>query len=168
MNKINHKIFSIAVLIFAFQLIFPQYSYAQGMSNPIGAQASILAVANLDGLIIYDNNRTYLSGGLPVSNWREPTKVKKALMTAYSSTVDQCDDSPFITANGTYVRDGIIAANSLPFGTKIKFPELYGDKVFTVEDRMHERFSDRFDIWMETREEAVQFGAKYVTIEIYY
>ena len=69
--------------------------------------------------------------------------------TAYSSTVDQTDDSPFITASNTYVRDGIVAANFLPFKTKIMIPELFGNKVFTVEDRMHRRFSDRVDIWFD-------------------
>jgi len=56
----------------------------------------------------------------------EAEKTKKILVviTAYSSTVDQTDDTPFITANGSFVRDGIVANNMLPFGTKIKIPEL--------------------------------------------
>lgn len=81
-------------------------------------------------------------------------------VTAYSSTVDQCDSTPFITASGTRVRDGIIATNALAFGTKVKFPSLYGDKIFTVEDRMNKRYSDRADIWFETREEAIRFGVR--------
>ena len=81
-------------------------------------------------------------------------------VTAYSSTVDQCDASPFITASGTRVRDGIIATNLLAFGTKVKFPSMYGDKVFTVEDRTNARFSNRADIWFATRAEAKQFGIK--------
>lgn len=85
---------------------------------------------------------------------------KWVTVTAYSSTVDQCDDSPFITASGTHVRDGIIATNLLAFGTKVKFPSIYGDKIFTVEDRMNRRFSDRADIWFETREQAKQFGIR--------
>src|SRR3989344_3213041 len=60
--------------------------------------------------------------------------------TAYSSTPDQTDDTPFITAKGTTVRDGIIAANFLPFGTRIKIPDIYGDKIFVVEDRMNRRY----------------------------
>lgn len=81
-------------------------------------------------------------------------------VTAYSSTVDQCDASPFITASGTRVRDGIIATNLLAFGTKVKFPSMYGDKIFTVEDRMNKRFSNRADIWFATRAEAKQFGVR--------
>jgi len=65
------------------------------------------------------------------------------------------------------VRDGIVAANFLPFGARLAIPEVFGEKVFYVDDRMHQRFSDRVDVWMETREEAVQFGVKVAMIEIY-
>jgi len=87
-------------------------------------------------------------------------------VTAYSSTVDQTDNTPFITASGSPVRDGVVAANFLRFGTKVRFPNIYGDKVFIVEDRMNSRYNYRVDIWMRTREEAKQFGAKIVLIEI--
>lgn len=86
-------------------------------------------------------------------------------VTAYSSTPDQTDSTPFITASGSHVRDGIVAANFLRFGTKVRFPTLYGDKIFIVEDRMNSRYEYRLDIWMETREEAKQFGIKAVPIE---
>lgn len=94
-------------------------------------------------------------------------KVIKVLVTAYSSTADQTDDTPFITASGKFVEDGIIANNMLPFGTKIKIPKLYGDKVFTVEDRMNKKKSNyHIDIWMPDRPSAVNFGVKTVDIEV--
>lgn len=102
----------------------------------------------------------------PVEVKIEAKEVRTVKATAYSSTPDQTDDSPFTMANGKRVHDGAVAANFLPFGTKVRFPELYGDKVFTVEDRMHKRFSDRVDIWMGTRSEAVRFGIQNVTMEI--
>lgn len=86
--------------------------------------------------------------------------------TAYSSTHDQTDSTPFITAKGTYVRDGIIAANFLPFGTKIRIPDLYGDKIFTVEDRMNARYWYNIDIWFPERSLAKAFGSQRITIEI--
>jgi len=89
-----------------------------------------------------------------------------AIVTAYSSTVDQCDASPFITAKGTMVRDGIVATNFLPFGTKITFPLLYPGKVFVVEDRMALKNSHKVDIWFPSRGEAIQFGVKYTQIEV--
>ncbi len=93
-------------------------------------------------------------------------KTYKVRASAYSSTIDQTDDSPFVTAAGTYVRDGIIAANFLPFGTQIRIPEVYGDKVFVVEDRMNKRYWYNIDIWFSERQLAREFGVKNVTIEV--
>lgn len=90
----------------------------------------------------------------------------KVLVTAYSSTIDQTDDSPFTTANGSRVHDGTIACNFLPFGTKVRFPEKFGDKVFIVEDRMNKRHNDKIDIWMESRTEALRFGIRTLTYEV--
>ncbi len=89
---------------------------------------------------------------------------KRVIITAYSSTPDQTDSTPFITASNTRVRDGIVAANFLPFGTQIKIPAIYGDKIFTVEDRM--KSNKKVDIWFPTRREALNFGAKIAEIEI--
>ena len=90
----------------------------------------------------------------------------RVLVTAYSSTVDQCDSSPFITAMGTHVRDGIVAANWLPFGTRIRLPEFSGDKVYVVEDRMAKRNSYKIDIWMESRQAALTFGVRTLAVEV--
>ncbi len=96
----------------------------------------------------------------------EVAYTKYVTLTAYSSTVDQCDSTPFITANGTHVHDGTIAANFLKFGTKVRIPEYFGDKVFIVEDRTHPRYGDRVDIWMETRQQALNFGKRKLKIEV--
>lgn len=90
----------------------------------------------------------------------------EAEVTAYSSTPDQTDGDPFMMASGKHVYDGAVAANFLPFGTKVRFPDIYGDKIFTVEDRMHRRFSERMDIWMVTRREAEIFGIKKIRYEV--
>lgn len=87
-------------------------------------------------------------------------------ITAYSSTPDQTDDSPFITANNTVVRDGIVAANFLPLGTRIQIPELFDDKEFLVADRMNKRYYYKVDIWMPSREKAKKFGLQYHTIKV--
>ncbi len=94
-------------------------------------------------------------------------KTIKVMITAYSSTADQTDDSPFVTASGKLVGDGIMASNLLPFGTKVKIPKLYGDKVFTVQDRMNKKKGNyHVDIWMPTRNLALNFGAKVAEIQV--
>lgn len=93
--------------------------------------------------------------------------IKKLLMiaTGYSSTEDQTDSNPFITAAGTWVKDGVIANNYLPFGTKVRLPELYGDKIFVIEDRMSwKKGNYHIDIWFPNREEALKFGARLVDV----
>jgi 3D (Asp-Asp-Asp) domain-containing protein len=87
-------------------------------------------------------------------------------ITAYSSSPDETDEDPFITASNTITRDGIVATNILPFGTKIKIPSLFGNKIFTVEDRMHERKTNFIDIWMESKEKALRFGIHYAEVLI--
>jgi len=105
-----------------------------------------------------------------VCNHAEPVKVNKKMnvvITAYSSTVWQTDDTPFITASGKWVEDGIVANNMLPFGTRIRMPELYGDKVFVVEDRMNSRKGYyHVDVWFPDYYEAKDFGAKITYIEV--
>lgn len=94
-------------------------------------------------------------------------KTINVVITAYSSTPDQTDDTPFITASGKHVADGIIANNMLPIGTKVRIPSLYGDKIFTVEDRMNKRKSNyHIDIWMPDRPSAINFGVKTAEIEV--
>ncbi len=97
-----------------------------------------------------------------------PAKARTYVVEAsgYSSTHDQTDDTPFITASGTYVRDGVIAANFLPIGTVVKIPDLFGNKMFIVEDRMNKRYWMNIDVWFASREAAIQFGRKHVKIEI--
>ncbi len=94
-------------------------------------------------------------------------KTIKVKVTAYSSNLDQTDSTPFITASGEYVKNGIVANNMLPFGTKIKIPGLYGNQIFTVEDRMSKNKSDyHIDIWMPTQPLALDFGVKTAEIEV--
>ena len=86
--------------------------------------------------------------------------------TGYNSLVEQTDSTPFIAADGTYVYDGMVAANFLPFGTKIMFPDQFPGKVFTVHDRMAKRFSNRVDVWFEHKADAMQWGRRTVRIEV--
>jgi 3D (Asp-Asp-Asp) domain-containing protein len=104
-----------------------------------------------------------------VSLKQEVVKIEKTLkvwVTAYTSTPEETDDTPFITAWNTQVRDGIVATNLLPFGSKVRIPKLFGDKIFTVEDRMHRRKTDFVDIWMETKAEALEFGINRAEMEV--
>ena len=96
----------------------------------------------------------------------QATSTVHLRITAYSSSVDETDSTPFITASGMRVRDGIVATNLLPFGTKVEIPSLFGNKVFTVEDRMAKRLKNVLDIWMPSKTAAIDFGVHYADIVI--
>jgi 3D (Asp-Asp-Asp) domain-containing protein len=99
----------------------------------------------------------------------EPEVSQKinVVVTAYSSSPWETWGDPFITAAGTGVREGIVANNLLPFGTKVRLPEIYGEKVFVVEDRMNSRIGYyHVDIWLPSYREALNFGAKRTYIEV--
>ncbi len=123
--------------------------------RPVFAAESRVGVDNYQPLLV------------PAAEVAGKKVYKNVPVTAYSSTPDQTDSSPFETASGTQVRDGVFAANFLPIGTRVKIPEFYGDKVFIVEDRMNARYHVHGDIWMETREAAKTWGIRYVTLEVY-
>ena len=127
---------------------------------------SVQAQAMLDDLVV-DFPLMRKTNHLPIAGNREAPRTMKISVTAYNSEVGQTDSTPFETADGTHVRDGIVAANFLPLGTRIKFPELYGDKEFVVKDRMNARYYYKADIWMAEKPDAIQFGHQYTRIEIY-
>lgn len=130
-----------------------------------GVEADLI-LENLENLAVIQENSL-----LPITELSnpEPQTIRKirVVITAYSSTIDQTDLDPFVTAAGTRVRDGIIANNLLPFGTKVRIPEIYGNKVFVVEDRMSwKKGNYHIDIWFPSYWEAKNFGAKRTYIEI--
>lgn len=90
--------------------------------------------------------------------------IKTAIITGYSSTEDQTDSTPFLTASQKQVKKGIIACpREIPFGTKV---EIEG-KTYICEDRMSKKFNDRFDIWFESTEEALEWGRQTKMVVVY-
>ncbi len=112
-------------------------------------------------------NETKDFGQLPKAGERGPSYTISVPTSAYNSLPGQTDSTPFITASGSTTRHGVLAANFLPIGTRVTIPEIYGDQVFIVEDRMNSRYTYRVDIWMEHLSDARQFGVKTVTMNIY-
>jgi 3D (Asp-Asp-Asp) domain-containing protein len=144
LKHLKHLLFAVSLCL-AVEVLFPQVALAQ---------TSVVSI----------NNDTI--SRFPISKERSARYFLHVPTTAYSSTVDQTDDTPFITASGTLVRPGVVAANFLPIGTYLRIPDYYGDMIFVVEDRMNERYNKRLDIWMETRDQAIKWGIRHVTIEV--
>ncbi len=85
-------------------------------------------------------------------------------VTGYSSTPDQCSGNPFITASGARVHKGTMACPpEYPFGTKI---EIEGMGTYVCEDRGGAIKGNHFDMWFESRGEALNWGVRTVKAKI--
>lgn len=107
--------------------------------------------------------------GFPEVDRTEPWIVRTytSQVTVYHSVPWETDSDPWTTAAGTRARDGVVAANCLAFGTLIRIPELFGDKMFVVEDRLAPRKSCYIiDVWKEYSAQDKSFGAPTATIEV--
>jgi len=148
------------IMIFIFDFfLFPAPVFASAVANNLPENQDL-----------YNEEVINIENNLPETNDWQVARVEYHTATAYNSEAAQCDSNPCITATGfNLCEHGIedtIAANFLKFGTKVRIPDLYGDRVFIVRDRMNSRYSDRIDIWMLNKEEAKEFGVKVVKLEI--
>ena len=147
-------------------VLFPTIANADMEHEQIGLDEETVAL-----IIEQMKNETRPYGRLPEAENASPRRTYKVPVTAYTSEVGQTDDSPCITASGLDVcernLENVVAANFLPIGTRVRIPELYGNHVFYVEDRMNERYHYKMDIWMKEKSAAKQFGVKYATVEVF-
>lgn len=162
---INRLLLIVSVLLSTF----PGIVRAEGLTLQLQADLEVVnpVIKKIALLPTYTISNDLLLT-LPQSPNRQPKQIVKTIVTFYCSVPWQTDETPFITADGTAVYNGIAAANFLSFNTPIKLPEVFGsEKIFYIHDRMHLRFSNRIDIWMEDCFEAKEKGIKYTTAEIY-
>ena len=169
----SERLIAVAVLAVTLHFSFPQFSHAavpiddtsrspfsDAFAMPFAAPSGASLTAVPESFVIADTAASVSAKRISAR------RTVWVLVTAYSSTEDQTDGSPYITAKNTFVRDGVVAANFLSFNTRLRIPQYSMEKELVVEDRMHERFSNRIDIWMPTRGEAKQWGARWVKVEV--
>jgi 3D (Asp-Asp-Asp) domain-containing protein len=93
----------------------------------------------------------------------DPVTPKTGIFTEYTATVSQTDDTPTITASNQKIREGIVANNCLPFGTRIKV----NNNIYVIQDRMNERYGcEDFDIYVKKYSQARHFGRQTLKYEI--
>ena len=154
----------LTIIAFLFNFFF--------FAMPVLADEAVAAenMAIEDALIDDGANLPVITNSLPENNNWKVKYTTLRVITSYNSEASQCDASPCITANGFNVckhgEEDTIAANFLKFGTKVRIPDLFGDRVFVVRDRMNSRFADRVDIWMKDKQDAKKFGVKTAKLEI--
>ena len=85
-------------------------------------------------------------------------------VTAYCACVQCCGKTDGITASGTQATANrtIAAPSTFAFGTKVVINGI----TYTVEDRGGAIQGNRIDIYMDTHYEALQWGVRYVEVEV--
>jgi len=170
-------ILSLVIVLFFDFFLYATPVMASGISDNFNLGPNLGVPVSSDtntidqlSVVLEQEIQPVILNNLPENPDLNVAKSSLRLITAYNSEVGQTDDSPCITANGYDVcQHGVedtVAANFLPFGTKIKIPELFGNKVFVVRDRMNQRYTNRLDIWMVEKQDAKQFGVKLAKIQI--
>lgn len=98
------------------------------------------------------------------------TRRMRVTTTAYTNTVAETDETPCIAASGFNIcanpEKKIVAANFLPFHTKVKI----NGEFYSVEDHMNSRYNgqNRVDILVQSRDEARKRGITHgVEMEVY-
>jgi 3D (Asp-Asp-Asp) domain-containing protein len=165
-------IISIIVLVIIVAQIVILSELADAYESASDSSVAYIAIADEDkteqaSMLLSQTSLTPLS--IPSFSFSGSAKVVQEMyvpVSAYNSEVAQTDNDPFTTANGDHVFDGGVAANFLPFGTKIKMPDHFGDKVFTVNDRMNKKYDKKVDIWMADKGDAIAWGVRNVRIQI--
>jgi len=156
--------------IMVYEFTFPHYAIAAEPGKSVLLPTLVIRsaeVVDTDSTVVKNNETVLL-----IEPVKEPRVLKtyKLTITAYTSEKAQTDSTPCITANGYDLceanEENVIAANFLPMGTKVRIPEHFGDRVFTVQDRMNARYKYRADVWMKELADARKWGAKYTVIEV--
>ncbi|MBL7156354.1 MAG: 3D domain-containing protein [Candidatus Pacebacteria bacterium] len=158
------KTLTIYFFVLIFLSVFPFFE--SHIRNIMVVSAEPVVYIDPESFTSFQDNTLVSTIEIFINGTGNIVKTIPVVVTAYSSTVAQTDSTPFITASGNSVRPGIVAANFLPFGTKITIPEIYGNDVFTVEDRMHPRNNYHVDIWFPNYLQAKNFGKEITYVEV--
>ena len=162
-GKMLGLILPLAFALITGFLLFYEFSAPEAEADLLVGEVLIEETPDL--VLFQGNSLAAVSN--PFNDEVKQVRRVRVVVTAYSSTPWETDSNPYITASGNWVREGIVANNLLPFGTQVKIPELFGDKVFIVEDRMSwKKGNYHIDIWFPSHWEALNFGAKRTYIEV--
>jgi 3D (Asp-Asp-Asp) domain-containing protein len=148
-----------AVVILTLLIVIPT---STAVAEPMAGILSVTALSNTASTV--------------ASMQIKPVKEEKmiATFTAYTSRASETDSDPFISADGKYVYDGLIACSrEYPFGTLVTV----NGRTYRCGDRMARKHDHavnlslkqpRFDIWMDSLSEARQWGRRDLAVTISY
>ena len=118
-----------------------------------------------------DPGESHRTAPLPVPK-QLPIEFFRVVVTGYTSTGQETDDTPLLTASMTEVQEGCLALSrdllrtftpGAPFdcGDYARIPKV---GIFLVQDTMHPRWRNRADIWFSDPAGATHWGRRTVWI----
>ena len=156
----NKKVISI-VLVFLVSfftiLAKPTKTYANEVSN------TRIEMTNQRKVIDVKRNNTGTSTNITVNGKSYKARKMQVKASAYTSAPNEGGAYAY---NGERLREGHIAADLtvLPLNTKIYIPEL--NRICTVVDKGSAIKNNKIDIFMNSRQKAMQWGIKNITIYV--
>jgi len=145
---------SLLIKAFIFTLIFPGTALAFTPDNHLFERDEDLKNRAVVGIEAFGSSPRTINRGSEFT----------VAATAYTSSVNETDGTPNLTASGKRTRRSVIAANFLPLGTKVKI----SGSIYVVGDRMNARYNGQriIDFWFPTKEGAKKFGLRTVEIQV--
>ena len=138
----------------------------------------LLIVSNFFYPTVSDNNNKVINNNEIITDYNEPQEVQIevqpeaveeksntfiANVSWYTVSADECGSDSGITASGRVAVAGrTVAADHLPLGTRVR---INGNE-YVVEDRFGGGYTDRIDIFCDTKEEAFANGRQYLEVEV--
>jgi 3D (Asp-Asp-Asp) domain-containing protein len=128
-----------------------------------------------EGIHLYtQEEKTQIAYEKRMSYWKEKQKQYWEALpngkfeinaSAYTASADECGKSDGITASGIKVGESrtLACPPQYPFGAKIY---IQGMGIYTCEDRGGAITGNKFDIYMETKQEALSFGRRNVIASV--
>lgn len=109
---------------------------------------------------------------IAAATWASKRQNRPVTATAYTASVDECDDDPRIGAAGKRMRPGFIAVSrdlakwGAGLGQKVRIEDEKGNNVgiFTVADFLNKRYTERIDFFFgegaDAKRRALDFGVR--------
>lgn len=157
----SKKVISIVlafIVSFCTILAKPTKTYADEVNN-----TRIEEMTNQRKVIDVKRNNTGTSTNITVNGKTYKARKMQVKASAYTSALNEGGAYAY---NGERLREGHIAADLtvLPLNTKVYIPEL--NRICTVVDKGSAIKNNKIDIFMNSRQKAMQWGIKNITIYI--
>ena len=161
MNKIIDVIEVIMIII----IIAIAVTFIVSLNDLVHAISYNKFIKNIKPLetIEYQNLKTN-PVKLPEIDLSKSYHTEDVILTAYTASFDECGKTDGITASGVKAVQGItIASDHLPMGTKVEID----NHIYTVQDRFGGGHTNKIDIFMNNKRDAINFGKQYYKVKIF-